>query len=652
MTDKTIAALKPFVARTPLSDKLLAKPPFRFLHDLVSEFVAKTGFGAGLFAGEETDSAAVKEKDAKIAWLAKIIKLTELATGQPVAAKPAKIVAGLEPEATNAWLQALATCAAIDSDAMVVSLGGSPPPRAAAPAPAAAGPEPAPAPAPAAAPTPAPAAPEPAAPAKPAAAVSSSKSPSKSPPTSTSKSSSSSKDPAASKDKKSSSSSSRTTASALPKKDKDKEKTGSSTKLASSSSTSPRKPSAAPAKSSTSGSREKLAASKEKLSGSKEKLSSSSSKSKHADPAPAALAPVAAPAPAETTLVMSAPAPAPPTPPAPAAADPALLPSQPEPAAAATEPPVMMAAPAAPPAPTPAPEPATPVSAAPEDTSPPVDDAHESADHLGSDTALTRPVPVQRRERPTTARKAPPRARPLGEGGIGDDATVTGPAATVAGAAGVGGGVNVISEDAPAAPAAVVGGGGLAAATGDDDEMFVVQEDESAAALDSTANFTASAAAAALDPAQPHGGLVRKLLESKRASADRPSSSLGGPRPGTATTVTAAAARDAEALQSRIQAVTRAAHPLGRTLDYIHEDMDAMGKELAFWRADAAKSRGVLAKEREATESQVRPLLDEMAKLDAAITLELERIAQAKARVLMNEETIERYVTGMVQPAV
>lgn len=50
------------------------------------------------------DSKSVTERDAKINFLAKMIALAELMTGEQVDVKPAKIVAGLEPEKTNAFL--------------------------------------------------------------------------------------------------------------------------------------------------------------------------------------------------------------------------------------------------------------------------------------------------------------------------------------------------------------------------------------------------------------------------------------------------------------------------------------------------------------------------------------------------------------------
>jgi len=79
----------------------------------VSEVQRTTGYAPDLFETHETSSANVKDKDAKVAYLTKIIACVAIDSGEPnPIARPLKIVAGLEPERTNAFLQALATCAA------------------------------------------------------------------------------------------------------------------------------------------------------------------------------------------------------------------------------------------------------------------------------------------------------------------------------------------------------------------------------------------------------------------------------------------------------------------------------------------------------------------------------------------------------------
>jgi hypothetical protein len=51
-----------------------------------------------------------QDKDAKISFLQKAIDVVMMVSGEPLAAKPARIVAGHEPERTNELLQLIGKC--------------------------------------------------------------------------------------------------------------------------------------------------------------------------------------------------------------------------------------------------------------------------------------------------------------------------------------------------------------------------------------------------------------------------------------------------------------------------------------------------------------------------------------------------------------
>lgn len=104
----TQSSLGKYIKRPPLNEKLLKKPPFRFLHDIITNVIKNTGFFDGLFDENELVSDNVKDRDSKVAFLNKIITVLSLATGKSIAAKPSKIVAGQDPDKTNELLQCIA----------------------------------------------------------------------------------------------------------------------------------------------------------------------------------------------------------------------------------------------------------------------------------------------------------------------------------------------------------------------------------------------------------------------------------------------------------------------------------------------------------------------------------------------------------------
>ncbi|XP_077301070.1 intraflagellar transport 54 [Arctopsyche grandis] len=101
----TQETLGQFVKRPPLTEKLLRKPPFRFLHDIVKAVIKNTGFFDGLFTEEELVSENIKDRDKKIVFLQKIIEVINIVTESSLSVRPSKIISGQEPEKTNELLQ-------------------------------------------------------------------------------------------------------------------------------------------------------------------------------------------------------------------------------------------------------------------------------------------------------------------------------------------------------------------------------------------------------------------------------------------------------------------------------------------------------------------------------------------------------------------
>ncbi|XP_044745472.1 TRAF3-interacting protein 1 [Coccinella septempunctata] len=105
---KTQHALGKYVKKPPLSEKLLSKPPFRFLHDVIVAVIKNTGFLKDLFNQDELIADNVKEREAKLAFLNKLIDAVKNITNTDLKVRASKIIAGAQPNETNLLLQAIA----------------------------------------------------------------------------------------------------------------------------------------------------------------------------------------------------------------------------------------------------------------------------------------------------------------------------------------------------------------------------------------------------------------------------------------------------------------------------------------------------------------------------------------------------------------
>jgi len=73
VVQRTKDTLGKVIKKPPLTDKLLNRPPFRYLHDIISEVIKSTGFFRGLYTPQELDAKSIQDKDSKIAFLQKAL---------------------------------------------------------------------------------------------------------------------------------------------------------------------------------------------------------------------------------------------------------------------------------------------------------------------------------------------------------------------------------------------------------------------------------------------------------------------------------------------------------------------------------------------------------------------------------------------------
>ena len=115
-TQQTLQAI---FARPKCTSKLLTKPPFRFIFDIVTATLKNTGFPNQYFS---QDSDSLKDKTSKIEFLEKLIYLVSVCIGTELDVRASKIVAGLDPVKTNFLLSTfgkVAVAPEFDRDAAI-----------------------------------------------------------------------------------------------------------------------------------------------------------------------------------------------------------------------------------------------------------------------------------------------------------------------------------------------------------------------------------------------------------------------------------------------------------------------------------------------------------------------------------------------------
>lgn len=109
-------------------------------------------------------------------------------------------------------------------------------------------------------------------------------------------------------------------------------------------------------------------------------------------------------------------------------------------------------------------------------------------------------------------------------------------------------------------------------------------------------------------------------------------------------TVIRLANRDIEKLKQSIQSLSQCANPLGKVLDYLQEDIDAMLSELRSWQEEYKHNMAILEKSRNTIDHDLEPYKAELNILDSDINEQLEKISISKANLIRNEERLQKMV--------
>lgn len=180
----------------------------------------------------------------------------------------------------------------------------------------------------------------------------------------------------------------------------------------------------------------------------------------------------------------------------------------------------------------------------------------------------------------------------------------------------------------------------------EEDEHFVV---EAAPPLTEMSEIEV-VPAADLEDDEKHGGLVKKILETKKDYEKLQLAPRAGEKEKSLVFESAwkkekdIVCKEIEKLRASIQTLCKSTLPLGKIMDYLQEDADAMQHELQLWRSENRQHAEALQKEQSITDSAVEPLKAELAELEQQVRDQQDKICAMKANILRNEEKIQKMV--------
>jgi chromosome segregation ATPase len=101
-------------------------------------------------------------------------------------------------------------------------------------------------------------------------------------------------------------------------------------------------------------------------------------------------------------------------------------------------------------------------------------------------------------------------------------------------------------------------------------------------------------------------------------------------------------------LRESLQKLCQCTNPLGKTMDYIQEDLDNMHKELESWKTERRKLSNELNDKSTDFEKMMQPLADKKLKVAQEVAEMKEKIVSMKTQIATNDEKIEKMLAMVV----
>lgn len=153
--------------------------------------------------------------------------------------------------------------------------------------------------------------------------------------------------------------------------------------------------------------------------------------------------------------------------------------------------------------------------------------------------------------------------------------------------------------------------------------------------------------------------IARKLGPQKKPAAgtaqkqDQFQKKVGGEVAKTAPSAGAATGgfseNDIEFMKKAIQILCQSTNPLGKSIDFVTDDIDSMSKEYEYWRRESLACQSKLEEQQRITEEVVQPLHDQLADIEEKIREQQAKINAIKSQIMHNDISIQNLLYSVIQ---
>jgi len=126
------------------------------------------------------------------------------------------------------------------------------------------------------------------------------------------------------------------------------------------------------------------------------------------------------------------------------------------------------------------------------------------------------------------------------------------------------------------------------------------------------------------------------------------SATTAGPTTSTGVSGGALNQNDVDFIKAAIQALCQNTNPLGKSMDFLQEDIDSMTKEYEKWKKESKTSQSKLEELMKVTEDTIQPLQDKLVEIEEQIREQTTKVNNVKSQMMSNDVIIQNLLHSVI----